>query len=248
MKTKFNISDFFDDFYVFNNKSKDFYLDLHLHTTASDGSIKVEDLAKFLKNRSYLVAIADHNEIKEWHKLNALGIKSVPAIELGCEDGFEILVYFKNIQDAENFYNNEVAPYRHKTRMARTDRDIFTYLKILKNYQCHISIPHIAGLAQKNFIRNKPYILEIVKAVDSIEIYNNGLPKRNNRIAEEIQKEYNKSETLGSDAHTMVEIRSYFYYLNKRKTGLRSFIENINKIKVISGIGLKHLRYMLKGN
>lgn len=245
MKTPYDISDFFDEFYVFNDKTRDFYLDLHLHTVDSDGSIKVEKLAKFLKNKSYLLAIADHNEIKGWYKLNELGIKSIPAIELGCIDGFEILVYFRNIEDAQKFYDMEVLPYRHKTRMARTNRDLFAYLEILKNYDCHTSIPHIAGLAQKNFLKNKQYIFEAVRYVDSIEIYNNGLPEKNNRIAEEIKKRYNKTETLGSDAHTMVEVRSYFYHLNKKKTGLRSFVENLNKVKVISGIGIKHLKYML---
>lgn len=246
MIKQLDICSFFENFYTIKNEDLDFYLDLHLHTIDSDGNITVQEIAHFLQNKNYLIAVADHNEISGCKKLLDLGINVVPAIELGCQDGFEMLVYFKNYDTAELFFNKEVAPFRHPTRMARTTRDIFTYLELLKDYDVHLSIPHISGVAQKNFLKNKKDIFKIVRKSDSIETHNHALPKKNNHIAKNVKRIYNKNETWGSDAHTMGEIRDYFSYLHKRKTLMNSILNNIGKIGVLSGIGLKHLNYLLK--
>ncbi|MGL4253808.1 MAG: PHP domain-containing protein [Fusobacteriaceae bacterium] len=241
-----DISDFFQEFYTIKDETSDFYLDLHLHTVDSDGSITIENIADFLKDKNYLIAVADHNEISGCKKLLDLGINAVPAIELGCQDGFEILVYFKNYEIAEAFFKKEVAPFRHPTRMARTTRDIFTYLELLEEYDVHLSIPHIRGVAQKNFLKNKKNIFKIIRETDSLETHNHALPKKNNRIAKNVKRIYNKNETWGSDAHTMGEIRDYLSFLHKRKTLMRSILNNIGKIGVLSSIGIKHLNYLLK--
>ncbi|MGL6099005.1 MAG: PHP domain-containing protein [Fusobacteriaceae bacterium] len=241
-----DISPFFKEFYTTKDPKFDFYLDLHLHTIDSDGVITPENIAVFLKDKNYLLAVADHNEISGCKKLLDLGINVVPAIELGCQDGFEILVYFKNFETAEIFFSKEVAPFKHPTRMSRTTRDIFTYLELLKEYDVHLSIPHINGLAQKNFIKNKNNIFKVVRESDSLETYNHALPKKNNSVAKSVKKIYNKNETWGSDAHTMREIKDYLLFLHKKKTVLKSILNNIGKIGILSSIGLKHLNYLLK--
>lgn len=246
MTDHLDISNFFKDFYTLNKPKADFYLDLHLHTVDSDGSITVKDIANFLKDKNYLVAVADHNEISGCKKLLDLGINVVPAIELGCQDGFEILVYFKNYETAESFFQKEVAPFRHPSRMARTTRDIFTYLELLKDYDVHLSIPHINGVAQKNFLKNKKEIFKLIRKSDALETHNHALPKKNNHVAKNIKRIYNKKETWGSDAHTMREVRDYLSFLHKRKTLMRSILNNVGKISVLSGIGMKHLNYLLK--
>lgn len=240
------ISSFFNEFYTIKDESFDFYLDLHLHTTDSDGSIRIKDIVDFLEDKNYLLAVADHNEISGCKKLLDSGINAVPALELGCQDGFEILVYFKNYETAEAFFQKEVAPFKHPTRMSRTTRDIFTYLELLKDYDVHISIPHISGVAQKNFIKNKKDIFKVVRETHSLETHNHALPKKNNRIAKNIKRIYNKNETWGSDAHTMREIRDYLSFLHKRKTLMKSILNNIGKIGVLGSIGIKHLNYLLK--
>ncbi|MGL4392372.1 MAG: PHP domain-containing protein [Fusobacteriaceae bacterium] len=245
-----SLSDFFEDFVHVETENKnphaEFYFDLHLHTKDSDGSIKVEKLAKFLRDKTYLVAVTDHNEICGGSKLRELGIKVVPAIELGCDDGVELLVYFKNISDAEIFYDTHVRPYRNPNRMAKTTKDVFYYLEILQDYEVHISIPHIKGMAQKNFLENKTYIHTLLEFADSIEVHNHGLGKKGNAAAMRVQKIYKKFETLGSDAHTMREIISYFHYINRNRRAWRNFFDNFHKVRVISGIGIKHLKYYMK--
>ncbi|MGL4402589.1 MAG: PHP domain-containing protein [Fusobacteriaceae bacterium] len=240
------ISDFFQEFYTIKDEKFDFYLDLHLHTVASDGNATVKEIVDFLKDKNYLLAVADHNEISGCKKLLDSGINVIPALELGCQDGFEILVYFKNYESAETFFKKEVAPFKHPTRMSRTSRDIFTYLELLKEYPVHLSIPHINGVAQKNFLKNKTNIFKVIRGSDSLETHNHALPKKNNRIAKNVKRIYNKNETWGSDAHTMGEIKDYLSFLHKRKTLIKSILNHIGKIGVLSSIGIKHLNYLLK--
>lgn len=239
------LSNFFNEFIVKEKTYlENFYFDLHIHTTASDGAIKVDFLKDFLKDRNYLVSVTDHNEISGALELKSKGINVIPGIELGCEDGFEILVYFKNFLDLEKFYNEEVKEYKNKKRMSKTLRTIDTYIKILRNnYDVHISIPHINGYAQKNFYRNKEYIFDILKKVDSIETHNDGISKRKNKLAMELRKKYYLSSTFGSDAHSERDLLSYYNFLNRENLTFSKILDKFYKIKSISSIGSKHLFY-----
>lgn len=248
MKKIENIDDFFKPFLHIGKVENGIYFDLHLHTEASDGSLTPEKIANFIKDKTYLIAVTDHNEISGSKKLHDFGIKTVPGIELGCDDGFELLIYFKNFHDAEKFYTEEVLPNKHITRMARTTKNIFYYLKILENYDVFTSIPHISGLAQKNFIKNYDYIFSVVNEVDAIEIRNHGLSRKKNAIAKQIKNSYDKHGTYGSDAHTMREILNFYNYINKKKHTLGTFLNYINKVNLITNIGYKHLKYMIKNS
>ena len=142
------------------------------------------------------------------------GIGVVPGIELGCEDGFELLVYFKKMSDLEEFYIKEVEQYKNIKRMAKTHRNIYEYMDVLQNWECHKSIPHICGLVQKNFINNKPYIYDIIKLVDSLETHNHALSLIRNLEAAELREKYGLTATFGSDAHIIREAVSYYKYSN----------------------------------
>lgn len=243
-----SLSKFFDDFIEKKDGYlENFYFDLHMHTPASDGNISGEFLKEFLKDKEYLISVTDHNSIEGNIALRKLGINVVPGLELGCEDGFEILVYFKKEEDMIDFYNKEVLPFRNRYRMAKTRRSVFEYVKILReNYEVYISIPHINGYAQKNYLKNKDYIDEILKMVDGIEIYNHSLSKGKNQVARNIRKNYGIGGTFGSDAHEEREILSFWRFLNREERGMKKTIDTICKIKTVSGIGKKHLLYLIK--
>ncbi|WP_288304635.1 PHP-associated domain-containing protein [uncultured Fusobacterium sp.] len=241
------LSEFFFEFIESDFKyAGDFYYDLHLHTTASDSFIKPEFLKSFTDNKRYLLAVTDHNEIRGAIKVRELGVNNVPGIELGCEDGFEILVYFKTMELLEEFYKKEVEGYKNIKRMAKTHRDIHEYLELLKDYQCHISIPHICGLVQKNFINNKSYIYDVIKKVESIETHNHALSEERNKIAAEIREKYNKTATFGSDAHILRDMLSYYKYANHELKNGDKILDYLFKLGSISGIGQKHILHMLK--
>lgn len=167
-----------------------------------------------------MISITDHNEIRGAVKIAELGISVVPGIELGCEDGFELLVYFNTFEDLEEFYAREVEGNKHPYRMARTTKDVFYYLDLLEGRGCHISIPHINGMAQKNFIKNKHYLSEVIKRVDSLETYNHSLSKKRNLTAKDLRKRYDLNATFGSDAHINREILSFYRFLNMEEKNI----------------------------
>lgn len=224
----------------------EFYYDLHIHTTASDSFIKPEFLKSFVEEKRYLLAVTDHNDIRGAIKLNELGIKNVPGIEVGCEDGFEMLVYFKTMQDLETFYRKEVEPYKNLKRMAKTYRGIYEYLEVLNQWECHKSIPHIYGVVQKNFINNKKYIYDIITKVDSLETHNHALPMVRNLLASELREKYNLTATFGSDAHILREVISFYKYSNLDLNKREKIVNYLYKISSLTGIGQKHLIYMIK--
>ncbi|MDP0506099.1 MAG: PHP domain-containing protein [Fusobacterium sp. JB019] len=242
MKLK-NLNNFFTEFY--KEKGREITLiDLHMHTTYSDGFITGRMLANFLRDKNYLISVTDHNAIGGNIILRKLGIDVVPGIELGCNDGFELLVYFKSEDDLIYFYTSYVRPNRNKYRMSKTTKDVFHYLKALENFECYISIPHIAGVAQKNFIKNKKYIYEVIKKVNAIEIHNDALPNSRNKIAKNLQKKYKKDLTFGSDAHFLTEVEKFCNLINQIKYKF-DLLESLGKVKLLAGLGKKHLFYMI---
>ncbi|WP_319371855.1 PHP domain-containing protein [uncultured Ilyobacter sp.] len=240
------ISDYFNEFYDFGPKDDIIYLDLHLHTNASDGYNTPKFFIDFLKEKKHLISITDHNEIRGSVKISELGVKVVPGMELGCEDGFELLVYFKNFEDLEEFYVREVEGNKHPYRMARTTKDAFYFLDILEGRGCHVSIPHVNGLAQKNYIKNKHYLSDVLTRVDSLETYNHSLSKKRNLTAKDLRKSYHLSATFGSDAHINREILSYYRFLNMEEKKHHKLMDSIYKISMLSGLGKKHLMHLFK--
>lgn len=241
-----NLNVFFKKFYMDRGKDK-LLVDLHLHTNYSDGFISSKSLLHYLQDKNYLIAVTDHNAVGGNILLRKLGINVIPGLELGCDDGFEVLVYFATEDDMVYFYKGYVEPNKNEVRMAKTKKSIFYYLKALENFECYLSIPHIAGVAQKNFVKNKPYIYDVIRRVDAIEIHNHALPESRNKIAEELYKRYDKEITFGSDSHFMDEIKEFYEYYNKinKKHNLKE--EYMQKAKLLGGLGGKHLMYGIKG-
>lgn len=241
------LDDFLKNFYMDRGKDKTF-VDLHIHTTYSDGFISGRSLMHYLEDKNYLIAVTDHNAVGGNILLRKLGINVIPGIELGCCDGFELLVYFASEDDMVYFYKGYIEPNRNKIRMAKTTKDIEYYLQALKNFKCYTSIPHIAGVAQKNFIKNKDYIYNVIGRVNAIEIHNHALPESRNHIAEDLQKRYNMGITFGSDGHFMDEVKAFYEYYNKIDKKKNITEDYLHKIKLLSGLGQKHLIYGLKGS
>lgn len=247
MKNKIDkINDFFKPFInIENPEINSFYFDLHLHTVASDSLIQPLELSIFLKNKNYLISVTDHNCIDGIKKLMDYNVKVVPGIEIGCFDGMELLVYFENLEKCTEFYNLYVLPYKHPKRMARTTKTVWFYLEALKNYKVYTSIPHISGIAQKNFVKNKPEIFEIIKKVNALEINNYGLSRKKNNVAKNLKLLYHLEGTYGSDAHSIKEVFSFYRYLNKKHNSFYQGLDYLYKINIATQIGYKHFKYML---
>jgi len=77
------------------------YIDLHTHTTASDGSMRPAELVKYAKSRGLAaVAVTDHDTVEGLDEALAAGIEAgievIPGVEIGVDFDSEmhILGYF----------------------------------------------------------------------------------------------------------------------------------------------------------
>ncbi|MCK8817633.1 PHP domain-containing protein [Natroniella sulfidigena] len=223
------------------------YTDLHIHTEDSDGLIKTDFLEDFLQNIPHLISITDHNSINNNLKLcTTTDLNVVPGIEVGCKDSFEFLIYFNTPQDLEDFYINSVEPFKNRYKITRTEKMYQFYLKEAKKYDSFISIPHIAGVAQKNYLKNKPYIKKVLQEVDALEIYNHAIPKNRNLIAQRLSTKENKLITFGSDAHIKKEIISFHNFQNNEFSKFSHFKKNFYNVCSIVALFGKHLFHLLE--
>lgn len=200
MLEKNNLAPFFKNKLI--DKPSDNYIDLHIHTTASDGFIKTELVTKIFSKIPHLISITDHNSIKNNLKLaQKPQLNIIPGIEVGCKDGFELLIYFKTEKELKEFYQKYVKPFKLKYDITRTKKDHTYFLNKANKYNSFISIPHITGLAQKNYLSYKDYIQHVIKRVDAIETYNHSLSENRNKQAQKVRRKNKKFATFGSDAH-----------------------------------------------
>ena len=246
MLEKKELPDFFKNFC--SNNFADFkgYLDFHIHTDATDGLITVDFLVEFLSNIPHLIAITDHNSIKstvELYKHKEINI--IPGIEVGCKDSFEFLVYFKNLTDLKDFYLNYVKPNKNRQKITRTNKDYQFYLDAIANYDCFVSIPHISGIAQKNYLNNKPYIHEVLNQVDAVESYNHSVSKKKNLLAQRVREIKDLAATFGSDAHIEKEILSFQKLQSKSYSKFFYLQKNIYNFLAAFALLSKHLYHFI---
>lgn len=239
MIEKNQLNKFFEDFIVDKDNS---YIDLHIHTDSSDGFIGADFFIEFLENIPHLISITDHNAIDNNLKLQQnKNLNVVPGIEIGCKDGLEFLIYFKTPESLEEFYTRSVEPFKINNEITRTRQTHTYFLKEARKYDSLISIPHIAGMAHKNYLKNKNYIKKIIKSVDAIETYNHSIPKNRNLIAKKVRKIYNKTATFGSDAHFKQAIHSFQKMQNNDFSKIAEVKNNLYNCYSLLGLLGKHL-------
>ncbi len=222
------------------------YIDLHIHTQASDGFLDLDFLTNFVADKSHLIAVTDHNEISSSVKLyQETNINIVPGIEVGCKDGFELLIYFDKLKTLQNFYHYKVKPHKNDYEIARTEKDYTYYLEAVKDYNCFLSIPHISGIAHKNYLKKKPYINQVLQQVDAVETYNHSLTRKRNRTAQKVRKLNGKFATIGSDAHLKQAVRSFYKLQNTKFSQFAYWKNNVYNILSVIALFGKHLHTLI---
>jgi predicted metal-dependent phosphoesterase TrpH len=210
MLEKNKIAPFFTE--LLTGPVTDTHIDLHIHTTDSDGFIKPDLIKSFFATKNHLISITDHNSIKNNLKLaTESNLNIVPGIEVGCKDGFELLIYIKTQSELKDFYTQHVQPFKLKYDITRTKKSYLYFLKQADKYNSFVSIPHISGLAQKNYFSNKEYINQVIQQVDALETYNHSLSDKRNKQAQKIRQQNKKYATFGSDAHIKQSLTSFYH-------------------------------------
>ena len=197
----------------FTEKDYENEVNLHIHTTFSDGIADAKDILDQAKNKGYrYIAITDHNTV-DAHKLpeiNSEGIV-IPAVEFDCwhkTTFFHLLAYGIDVN------NEELTPFLAKNKK-ETEKDlvrIFAKRNITKLIPAIHNAGGIAILAHPACcwcINLENFVKELMAfGLDGLECYypydrHRGIIKFHaKKTVEKIADKYNLIKTGGTDCHT----------------------------------------------
>ena len=99
--------------------------DLHCHTTHSDGSLSVDDLAEEMAKQQVRVwSLTDHDTIAGWDEAKSAAekrnIRFVPGVELTCDVELPwVMKSLKQVQEIVHLHRGISLPISHTNRMQR---------------------------------------------------------------------------------------------------------------------------------
>jgi predicted metal-dependent phosphoesterase TrpH len=195
-------------------------VDTHVHTRYSDGVAGVKRIERFCAHRGIGVAITDHNEIRgSTGLLERDRVPVLPGIEVGTEEGLDLLVYFANGDLLEDFYIDAVEPFLRTRFMVRSWIKSCDCLEAAREMGGYVSLAHPFALGRKSLTyqhgrRGKSFVETVMDGVDAIELYNGGVQKSANRRAKTYAESAGKRLTVGSDSHRVGTIGSCGTYLH----------------------------------
>jgi predicted metal-dependent phosphoesterase TrpH len=239
-------------------------VDMHNHSTHSDGHAKVRTLVKNAAKKGFGISITDHNQIsgvKEALQMKEYDTIIVPGIEISASDGPHILVYFFSMDEMDEYYKRVIAGKKQKSPSLAITLSTPEILSSLEDANCIIAAAHPYGypLFNKGVMKciEKEYLEpEIINDFDAMEVVCGGMTRELNLKAVQAAGKYGISMIGGSDSHllsesgsvvTCISGDSYEEVLEEIAKG-RTRIVGIEKSvlkKTISGsvVLTKYLRY-----
>lgn len=197
-------------------------VDTHVHTHYSDGTAGVPRIERFCRNRGVGLAVTDHNEIRGSTSLyERERVPVLPGIEVGTEEGIDLLVYFPTAAALEEFYIDAVEPFLRTRYMVRSWIKSPRCLQVAREMNGYISLAHPFALGRKSLDfqhnrRGKSFVETIMDGVDAIELHNGGVHRQANLKARIYAETAGKRLTVGSDSHRLGTIGSCGTYLNSK--------------------------------
>ena len=197
----------------------DLLVDTHVHTRYSDGIAGIPRIERHCRNRGVGVSVTDHNEIRGAVELfDRERVPVIPGIEVGTEEGIDLLVYFADAEALEVFYRAAVEPYLRTRFMVRSWIRTLSCLQAAKELDAYISLAHPFALGRKSIDyqhgrQGKPFVTTLMEEVDAIELHNGGVHRQANARAKEYSITAGKRLTVGSDSHRLGTIGSCGTYL-----------------------------------
>lgn len=195
-------------------------VDTHVHTHYSDGLASVPAVERFCSNREFGVAVTDHNEIRGATSIyERERVPVIPAIEVGTEEGLDLLVYFANAELLEAFFVSAIEPKLRSRFMVRSWVRAMDCLQAAREMGGYVSLAHPFALGRKSLDyqydrRGRPFVATVMEAVDAIELHNGGVHREANRKARAYAATCDKRLTVGSDSHRLGTIGSSGTFLS----------------------------------
>jgi len=146
------------------------YIDLHLHTTASDGVMKPSEIVRYAKRKGLqAIAITDHDTIEGLEEglseANRIDFEVIPGIEISAEYSPGSMHLLGFLLDINHPLLKERLEYLQKARAERNPKIVeklnrlgieITYEEVVKaSGGGQVGRPHFAQvLLEKNYVRN----------------------------------------------------------------------------------------------
>jgi len=209
-------------------------VDMHFHTKYSDGISKIQSVLKKARKREVGVAITDHNDIRGAIEAynNRNGVFMVPGIEVTSYEGPDILLYFCNTQELQDYYIKYIKNFKGKDPNGRLKKSFVDLIEPSQNYNCLVSLPHPCGVLWKSipkFIEKYGHEKKLLEHVDAVEVMNSEQMKKANLNALKLREQWKKAFTGGSDGHSLWELGSTVTFSYEHN--LEAFLESIRKKK-----------------
>jgi len=208
------------------------FVDMHHHSTYSDGNQTPSRLAKYFIKHNKGLAITDHNRIQGAVQLaKQKKLFSIPGIEVTSKQLKDLLVYFYSIKDLIAFWNKEIKknfqPKNHIFNFDRTNIDLFELIDKIKDYNGVSILAHPFSIKPKHsykLLLNKNFR----RKIDGVESHNFTVGKYKKTLL--FVRPFRKPLIAGSDSHDC----SYLNTLTGTHGFSRaSFLDNIIKNKNI---------------
>ena len=194
------------------NKGEVSLVDTHVHTRYSDGLASVTEVEDICRAKDIGCLITDHNEIRGAMKLfEREKVPTLPAMEMGSKEQIELIVIFKEPHLMEEFFREQVEPFRRKRWYAFLPRSLEYLTESAAERGAIISVPHPFAPLWKNVDHGKKRRQVIHKALegaDCIEVLNGGLSRRANKRALHLCEQLGRIPLGGSDSHRLETIGS----------------------------------------
>ena len=182
--------------------------DMHVHSKYSDGIRKIKKILKRANKLGIGIAITDHNKIKGavMAYKNRFNVKVIPGIEIMTTKYEELLFYFHELTDLEQFYSGIIKKNQTRKRLNKLKVPLNELIEYGKRFNAVVSIPHPYWPIPANYRRILKNDSSIFEKVDAIEVLNSQKRRKTNLKAIELCKRLNKSITGGSDTHILSEL------------------------------------------
>ena len=192
--------------WLFRHRTNLNVVDMHVHTTYSDGNFGVKKLIRRCLRKRIGVCVCDHNQIKGSVEICKSSVFSVPSIELTSKEYIDLLVYFYSLNDLKDFYSKyvkgcRIVPAGLDFKLLKWSvADLF---KRLKDYNCLNGLAHPDAAEPQNALRFFNSNVKLIKDIDAVEVMNSLHSYKRNRKALEFAHKFGKRLIGGSDAHTL---------------------------------------------
>ncbi|MCP3682994.1 MAG: PHP domain-containing protein [bacterium] len=198
-------------------------IDMHIHTSISDGKASPQDVIQRAKNLGIGISITDHDSIEGSLMAGRhTDILSIPGIEFSAKKDTHVLVYFYKTEDLKDFYERYAEGKAFKL-------GVFEISEFAAKYNCLFGIAHPTGYAPGGFGTSKIKMegYSKLKKLDFIEIINGHqfgyYAKGSYKIASQLDKGF----TGGSDAHHINCVGSVV--TGSKKKTLKEFLDSIKR-------------------